>query len=280
MAQTKLIWPVNHKATKCAHLVIINSLLATHGFITSSILSPECILPLAVSCLFSNNVQLSWAAEHLIANVYRLEEFTIDTTSALESLQVPMTKLQLIERRLCLQFERLAASRDKGCPCKELVDPPKYRPKDVLPVVRYMSYHLPGYLYQGTSAAQQLTYEHDEDEIHFKRLAELGKEWGGRLKKVGAAQSTTGSTNGDEITGDEITGDEITSATALTTEVQTTEVPTPTSVAEPIPEPEPTPSKAKLKKSKTKNRKRSKSKRKKKDKLKKSKSKVAPESKK
>ena len=145
----QLIWPTNSKTTTTAHLLIINSLLMTTGFIESSVLSAECILPLAVSCLFSNDHKLKWAAEHLIADVYRLEEFTIDTTAALESLQVSKIRLKLIQSRLCFEFVRLAASRDKGVATSKMIDCPKINPKDVIPQIRHMSYHLPGYLYQG-----------------------------------------------------------------------------------------------------------------------------------
>ena len=102
----QLIWPPSNATTTSAHLIIINSLLCSCGFLSKSLLSPECILPLAASCLFANDSKLCWCAEHLIANVYRFEEFTIDTSSALLSLKIPNIRVQLIEKRLCCEFPR------------------------------------------------------------------------------------------------------------------------------------------------------------------------------
>lgn len=60
----QLIWPPIKRATT-GHFIVISSLLASCGFIMNSLMSPECILPLAASCLFSNDLKLAWSGKLL-----------------------------------------------------------------------------------------------------------------------------------------------------------------------------------------------------------------------
>ena len=168
----QLVWPDSNKTT-ATHLIIINSLLSASGFINHTLLSPECILPLAASCLFDDDPKLAWSAEHLIALIYRFEEFTTDTTSALVSLQIPSNRVQTIEQRLCREFKRLDASKNKGCPANALNEPPKRLPKNELPVKRTLLHHRPGYTYQGS----RWPPNQEEDDYDLKRLRRLGQAW-------------------------------------------------------------------------------------------------------
>ena len=70
----------------------------------------------------------------------------------------------------------MAASRDKGCPVKELVEPPPVVEKNAMPVKRLISYHRPGYNYQGELWPPE--HNEEEDEAIVQHLIDMGQIWG------------------------------------------------------------------------------------------------------